>query len=248
MVDTLETQSPELIKQAQQLVRELRRISLLWDELWLATLSHHYSELQSRIQKLEVEVEKVQSNQNLKESEKTEIIAEKHRIIMKPIIFILEQLKTLTFAEPETENERQFQKMFKKPINDTLDKLRNPENPDQPQESWRSLHTLYSKFRAKAKNRKSFTLKMSEISPVLASLRETKISMPGLSKSVSIRYVDNHVTILPTKTQPKKLLFKGSDGLKYYFLLKGSEDLHLDERIMQFLAIANTMMAKHSIG
>lgn len=56
------------------------------------------------------------------------------------------------------------------------------------------------------------------------------------------RSVDNLVQILPTKTKPKKLAFIGSDGKKYTYLFKGMEDLHLDERIMQFLSIANLMM------
>ena len=52
------------------------------------------------------------------------------------------------------------------------------------------------------------------------------------------------VQILPTKTKPKKLVLLGSDGRKYAYLFKGLEDLHLDERIMQFLFIVNNMFAK----
>ena len=48
-----------------------------------------------------------------------------------------------------------------------------------------------------------------------------------------------NVSILPTKTKPKKLILLGSDGNQYAYLLKGKEDLHLDERIMQFLTIIN---------
>ena len=36
----------------------------------------------------------------------------------------------------------------------------------------------------------------------------------------------------------------GSDGRKHTYLFKGLEDLHLDERIMQFMAIVNNMFAK----
>jgi PI-3-kinase-related kinase SMG-1 len=34
---------------------------------------------------------------------------------------------------------------------------------------------------------------------------------------------------------------------RYTYLFKGLEDLHLDERIMQFLSIANTMMQRNSL-
>ena len=40
----------------------------------------------------------------------------------------------------------------------------------------------------------------------------------------------------------------GSDGKKYTYLFKGLEDLHLDEKIMQFLKIANVMMRKTGGG
>lgn len=61
---------------------------------------------------------------------------------------------------------------------------------------------------------------------------------------VTIASIHNTVQILPTKTKPKKLVFLGSDGSRYSYLFKGLEDLHLDERIMQFLSIVNNMFAK----
>ena len=65
---------------------------------------------------------------------------------------------------------------------------------------------------------------------------------------MTIASVDSNITILPTKTKPKKLSFQGSDGKKYTYLFKGLEDLHLDERIMQFLEIVNTMLVKTRSG
>ena len=47
------------------------------------------------------------------------------------------------------------------------------------------------------------------------------------------------ISVLPTKTKPKKLSLIGSDGREYAYLLKGRDDLHLDERIMQFLRVVN---------
>jgi PI-3-kinase-related kinase SMG-1 len=39
-------------------------------------------------------------------------------------------------------------------------------------------------------------------------------------------------------------MFVGSNGRRYQYLLKGLEDLHLDERIMQLLSIINVMFTK----
>jgi phosphatidylinositol kinase/protein kinase (PI-3 family) len=39
-------------------------------------------------------------------------------------------------------------------------------------------------------------------------------------------------------------MFVGSNGHRYQYLLKDLEDLHLDERIIQFLSIGNVMFTK----
>nr|NVI76419.1 no-on-and-no-off transient C [Cucujiformia] len=250
MVDTLSKQDPETIAQVQTLVKELRRITLLWDELWLGTLAQHQTEITKRQQQLDYEIEKVNENPSLNKEEKISLIAEKHRIIIKPIIFILEQLLDVTSVEAETPHEKMFQEKYSKDINEVIDKLKNPEKPESPQESLQPLKMLQKNFQQKFHKRASYNLKMQDISPVLSMMKNTVIAMPGLDitakKSVTISHISNNVSILPTKTKPKKLVFYGSDGQTYTYLFKGLEDLHLDERIMQFLSIANTMMAQNA--
>lgn len=72
--------------------------------------------------------------------------------------------------------------------------------------------------------------------------------MPGLESRgdspVTLESIDLEVSILPTKTKPKKISMIGSDGHRHTYLFKGLEDLHLDERIMQFMAIINNMFAR----
>nr|NVI76415.1 no-on-and-no-off transient C [Cucujiformia] len=248
MVDTLSKQDPETIAQVQLLVKELRRITLLWDELWLGTLMQQQPEINKRQQLLEDEIEKVYENPNLEDEAKISLIAEKHRIIVKPILFVLERLREVTSAEAETPHEKSFQEKFSHDIDEVINKLKQPDCPDKPQESLQPLKTLQKKFQQKINKRSSYSLKMQDISPVLANIRDMMIAMPGLNstKTVRISHVSNVVSILPTKTKPKKLVFYGSDGLAYTYLFKGLEDLHLDERIMQFLSIANTMMAQNA--
>ncbi|XP_030753715.1 serine/threonine-protein kinase SMG1 [Sitophilus oryzae] len=249
MVDTLSKQDPETISQVQTLVKELRRITLLWDELWLGTLAQHQSEITKRQQQLEYEIEKVNENANLSKEEKTYLIVEKHRIIIKPIVFVLEQLHDVTSVEPETPHEKHFQEKYMDDIKEVIEKLKNPDSPERPQDSLAPLKQLQKKFQQKFHKRASYSLRMQDISPVLHAIKDTLIAMPGLAsskKNVTISHVNNIVTILPTKTKPKKLIFIGSDGQTYTYLFKGLEDLHLDERIMQFLSIANTLMAQNA--
>lgn len=247
MVDTLAKQAPETILQVQLLVKELHRINLLWDELWLRTLAQHNSNINKRLIQLNNEIQKVNNNSSLQAEDKTKLINEKYHIFMKPILFILEQLADITSAPPETPYEKSFQDKFIEPINDMLEKLRNPSNPEKP-DFWTPIKQLQTKLQQKSNKRSPYTLKMSDISPVLGNMIDTVISMPGVLTSLKIRitiqYIDNNVAILPSKTKPKKLIFHGSDGKIYTYLFKGLEDLHLDERIMQFLSITNIMMAQ----
>ena len=74
-----------MISEVQLLVAELRRITLLWDELWLGTLNQQYQDVTRRLNQLDNEVKKVMNNQSLSKEEKTAIIREKHNTVLKPV-------------------------------------------------------------------------------------------------------------------------------------------------------------------
>ncbi|KAG8199800.1 hypothetical protein JTE90_000893 [Oedothorax gibbosus] len=249
LVETLGAHDQQTISEAKGLVHELHRVTLLWDELWLGTLGMHQGEVNRRFLNLEKEISKVFSNAHLTKDEKREIIKEKHSVYVKPTLFLLEQLQTISSQPAETPHEQWFQKTFEKIIEEAIAKLRCPEDPSRPQESWHVFKQLHHHLQQKVQQQQSRShLSMDQISPLLANLRSTVIPMPGINKTggggVCIQSVHNAVSILPTKTKPKKLAFFGSDGHRYTYLFKGLEDLHLDERIMQFLSIVNNMFAK----
>lgn len=273
LLDTLSKQAAEPVRQVQLLVRELKRVTLLWEERWLFTLGQVYSEYVKRITLFENDVRKAlgigsqESTAVNKDKDKFDkqcaVYREKHRILMRPIVFVIERLHEITSQKPETANEQAFQERYHLIIDETIGALRQPLSFEQfPQEGWLKFKQLYSLFQQRAQKRSSCNLRMTDISPILADLKNTVISMPGIEHnhakttvpvgainditkhSIHIRSVDNIVHILPTKTKPKKLAFYGSDGRRYTYLFKGLEDLHLDERIMQFLSIANSMMSK----
>ncbi|XP_057324226.1 serine/threonine-protein kinase SMG1 isoform X1 [Microplitis mediator] len=252
LADCLSNENHDSVNHVKILVKELRRITLLWDELWLATFCQHHTEFYKKFEQLEQEVQKVLDNVWLSSDEKEKLIAEKHRIIVKPIIFVLENLLAITSAPAETPHEKLFQEKFSPCIEEVVRRLKNPKNPAKPQLSSTPLKQLEAKLAQKVNKRGNHTLSMADISPILANMKDTCIAMPGVfatdrnNKIVTIRSVDNIVQILPTKTKPKKLMFHGSDGHVYTYLFKGLEDLHLDERIMQFLSICNTMMSKNN--
>ncbi len=81
----------------------------------------------------------------------------------------------------------------------------------------------------RAQKRASYLLHLDEISPRLVTMTTTEMALPGevsASDAVTIQSVGNTITILPTKTKPKKLFFLGSDGRNYPYLFKGETSSH----------------------
>ena len=74
-----------MISDVKQLIEELRRITLLWDELWLGTLNQQHQDVERRISQLENEIKKVNNNTNLSKEERVAIIREKHKTVLKPV-------------------------------------------------------------------------------------------------------------------------------------------------------------------
>uniref|UniRef100_A0A0P4WEM1 non-specific serine/threonine protein kinase n=1 Tax=Scylla olivacea TaxID=85551 RepID=A0A0P4WEM1_SCYOL len=252
LVDTLTKQIGSSISEVQMLVHELRRITVLWDELWLGTLSQHHTDMSRKCHQLTAEIARLNNNSSLTQPEKLQLIKKKYDIIFKPLLFVLDQLADITSAPPETPHECHFHDTYGSQISSALSNLREPESYFDPQSALSGLRQLHQMLQQRAHRRTSASLKMVDVSPKLANLSNTLIAMPGVASAsqqvVTLASVDGHISILPTKTKPKKLSFQGSDGKKYTYLFKGLEDLHLDERIMQFLEIVNTMLAKNQRG
>lgn len=244
IVATMNKQCGPAVEQVQKFVAELQRISVLWDELWLGSLQQHGNEVIRRVGKMEAEVQKLSRNKSLSAEEKKLLVLDKYNIIFKPVLYVFEKVYSLTNKEPETPNEKRFIKKYGPFIANMMKKIRNPANPAKPKESWDLLGQLQNNLTGKLHSKTN--LKMSEISPVLHEMKGSEIPMPGIpgKASLKIQHLDGDLTILLTKTKPKRLAFYGSDGRKYSYLFKGLEDLHLDERVMQFLSIANIMMRK----
>lgn len=180
LLATLSTQSPETVNQVQLLVKELRRITLLWDELWLMSLAQVYAERAKRFIAFETEFKKLD-----KTSEKLNFATEKYRLLMRPLIFTVERLHEKTSKKPETINEKGFQDKFMELIENTLKDMKDPFNPAKPLDAWQKFKSLYGTMQARVQKRMSCSIRMSDISPVLVQMKNTMISMPGVEPTSS---------------------------------------------------------------
>lgn len=85
IVESIRAHNPELISELQGFIMELRRITLLWEELWHGSLMQTHHDVTRRQQQLEEEIKRVNGNQNLTNQQKATLIREKHIAIMKPV-------------------------------------------------------------------------------------------------------------------------------------------------------------------
>nr|CAB3266393.1 serine/threonine-protein kinase SMG1 [Phallusia mammillata] len=247
VLQALSQQNEATVRDVQLLVVELRRITLLWDELWLGTLNQHQHDILRRLHQLQDEAKRVNSNTTLTKSEKQMILREQQQAIMRPVVYAMRRVQCITSAKPETAHEKWFAENVQPMIEQSLERLQNPPNPHNPQSCWAGFKQVHTLLQNRASKRSSHILNLGEISPNLMTLRSTSMPIPGVTDSshpITIEGCSSAVTILPTKTKPKKLQFIGSDGRRYTYLFKGLEDLHLDERIMQFLSIANCLLRR----
>jgi serine/threonine-protein kinase SMG1 len=110
LLDTLLSSNPKMIEQVKLFVNEMRRITLLREELWYGTLNQIHTDLDKRMEQLTLEMGKLKANQSLGVNEKNSIAKEKYEILLQPIVSILEHVNEITTKlDAETPNEEQFQ-------------------------------------------------------------------------------------------------------------------------------------------
>ncbi|OHT00556.1 PIKK family atypical protein kinase [Tritrichomonas foetus] len=94
-------------------------------------------------------------------------------------------------------------------------------------------------------------IQLSSISPQLNEKTHFHLAVPGTyrpGKPINqIKYFVGQFNVYMSKQQPKDVVVMGEDGDFYQYLLKGHEDLRLDERIMQFFRLINSLLKKETV-
>jgi hypothetical protein len=99
---------------------------------------------------------------------------------------------------------------------------------------WKPFTTLCHKFGSVVNRTRN--LKLDDLS-LLLDLDLTASFLPGTK--IRIQSVESRFLVLPTKTKPKKITFICEFGNSHHYLLKGHEDLRLDQRLMQVVQATN---------
>ena len=115
----------------------------------------------------------------------------------------------------------------------------------------KAMEVVYNKMRLmfrsiKTDNDLLTSLSASDVAPVLEEIHNVNIAVPGKysikGPLTTIQLICNTIDVFNSKQRPKRLTIVGSDGCEYFYLIKGREDLRLDERAMQFFSLINAMI------
>ncbi|KAF9188804.1 Serine/threonine-protein kinase smg1 [Haplosporangium sp. Z 767] len=234
---------PELVSQVQGLIRELERITVLWEEVWYKKIMSGMQELKNALQELTEQYQGLDTIPGLGAEEKHAVMTDTYQQSMIPLLATFESLQDGN-ARPESNHERWFISTYRDRIQAALDSLRSPKAWDNLFEGLNMLRDIGVEIGKELSGAR--VLQLSDLSPNLAKIQSSLIDIPSPKQGtgVTIQSFEQQVVIIPTKTKPKKLTLIGSDGKRYTYLFKGLEDLHLDERVMQLLRITNGMLQR----
>lgn len=85
IVESLADGNSRLVSEVRDFVQELRRVTLLWEELWLGSLIQIHHDFEKRENQLNDEIKRVNSSSALSSQEKAALIKGKHIALMKPV-------------------------------------------------------------------------------------------------------------------------------------------------------------------
>ena len=162
----------------------------------------------------------------------------------------LKQIKEI-ISNPSCQLEAAFKKEFNNSLSQ-IDDLIDQFSPDSPFQLNR-LKAWDLKFVNEIASavRRTKYIELQTISKELCDKKHFKFAVPGTYKPGKdinrINYFVQLASVYNSKQAPKNIVIRGEDGNLYQYLLKGHEDIRLDERIMQFFHLVNSILKKESI-
>ncbi|CUG94241.1 phosphatidylinositol 3-kinase, putative [Bodo saltans] len=208
----------QLVQEAALVCRELVRCAVLWAEMWFDELDRAWW-CWGR---------------------------EKDAAVVWGMIEPLMQL----LANPESTMEHHFIQDFGVHIESAASLIRDAamlpnHGVAQVEDAWGKFRTIVERLDKQIQSMSSLALQV--VSPTLVrNGRNLLVAVPGQYREHGDfpRIASFHSTlkVMSSKQHPRRISIYGNDGVTYKFLLKGHEDLRLDERVMQLLGLVNTVL------
>ena len=137
--EALTRSHPELVTQVQHLVRELERVTVLWEEIWYKKIMAGVPELKSALQDLTEQYQGLEVISGLGPEDKHTVMYDNYQQTVIPLLATFESLQDSN-ARPESNHERWFISAFRDRIQDALESLRSPK-------SWGNMYEGLAKLK-----------------------------------------------------------------------------------------------------
>jgi hypothetical protein len=217
----MQSRFPQLVDQGTMVTTELIRIAALVHEQWHEALEGAASAFFGRRDNVEM---------------------------LEAVLPAHEKLK----KAPETIVEVQFYTKFHRPLEEARHWVRSFSLTGKTADlhsAWQIYHSIYKQIDEQLKS--GSILSMQYCSPRLWEAKNLALAIPDArpkegKETVRIAAFDSKLTVIASKQRPKRIAFLGTDGAPHKFLLKGHEDLRLDERVMQLFKLVNTLLLSNA--
>jgi PI-3-kinase-related kinase SMG-1 len=252
LVDACRAAAPQRVSQLQAAMAALSRLAVLEDERWHAVLLEAHAAAAARLAAVYAQCK------GGSDAERAALAPEAYRAALAPVgLALAAHLAAAEAAGPRTPHEEAFYKAALPRVRWLLAQLALPlalplalggdagakGGGGLEAALQRPLAAIQKVAREVAAGLGAGNLILADVSPPLAALQGACVPVPGAPPGVELASVGPAVRVLPTKTRPKRVVLHGSDGQQYQYLVKGREDLRIDERLMQVLRAGNTAAA-----
>ncbi|GMT28251.1 hypothetical protein PFISCL1PPCAC_19548, partial [Pristionchus fissidentatus] len=251
LVADLHSLFPRLIDDTRMFVDELHQLNMM-EEKWCFVLHHLDMDMNKRLNLIRKETEKTRGIERLQENDKQILVAAKTDLIIGPIYRILRDFwcRSLSKANRRVEDAVRFVQTNREAVERAFEESDEARKRGDETARWEAFVRLNVTLGRRSSKKGGQMVDISHcISKLVERAGEWSVPIPGQEASpeaevVYLVRVESTCQVLSTKTRPKKIYMRGSDGKDRPFLFKAHEDLRLDERVMQLLQMSNLMMKK----
>jgi FKBP12-rapamycin complex-associated protein len=168
------------------------------------------------------------------------------------MVAILEEAHHATARPPETLLESVFMRQFGTQISTAhafLGRYATTKREEYLHSAWQIYIVLFRAITPLLPEISEVSL--ADAAPRLLEVRDLEIVVPGTyvynEDMVYLQAVREKLVVMTSKQRPRRMEVTGSNGASYTFLLKAHEDTRLDERVMQFFELINSLLSQSAL-
>ena len=214
LMEKLGSQHVKVYSDAKLLIDGMHRSAVSWTEMWLTAL-----DTASRAQQM---------------NDRTSVIK-----LIQSVYDLIEN--------PKCEMDMIFKRSYGASLQRckiNFEKYKLGPDPSVQRSMWDGFRVLYAEMDDKIK--KMDNVQLNKVSEELANARQFDLAIPGTYSvdfdSPQLDLIDPILKVLSSQQHPRSVFMFDTKGIRYKFLLKGNEDLRLDQRIMQFFNLINNLV------